>query len=75
MGKRLQRISRNNIIEKQNELLNIDLNTVLISGSVFQGKIIKWNNNNCYFKDHRNHVQYFSVLTISEIITDQPSSY
>ena len=75
MGKRLQRISRNDIADKKSELVNIELNIVLIDGTTFHGEITKWSTTECYFKDFRNHIQHISISDIAEIITDKISSY
>lgn len=75
MGKRLQRISGNNIYNLRDQLINIELHIVLRNGSTFHGTIEKWQDDECYFKDFRSHVQRISIAQIDEIITDQLASY
>lgn len=75
MGKRLQRISGKNINGLRSQLVNIELHIVLLNGSSFHGTIEKWNDNECYFKDFRNHTQRIAIAQIDEIVTDQLASY
>jgi hypothetical protein len=75
MGKRLQRLSGQSIIEKQSQLLNTELHLVLKNGSTFHGIIHGWIKSGCNFKDFRNHPHYFLISEIEEIITDNLSSY
>ena len=75
MGKRLNRFSLKKCIEHRNQLINIELNIVLLSGAAFHGIITKWDDHTCCFIDSGKHAHTISIHQISEIITDNISSF
>ena len=75
MGKRLQRISGEQISLSLPNLKGHEATIVLLNGSTFHCTIGKLKDNNCLFNDFRNYQHSVSIEQIAEIITDNVSSY
>lgn len=75
MGKRLTRISGEQIRLSLPQLTGHEATIVLLSGSTFHGTIGTLKDNNCLFKDFRNYQHTVAIEQIAEIITDKVSSY
>lgn len=75
MGKRLKRIRANEIRLYWPQLTGLEATVVLVDGSTFHGTVGLLEKDTCLFKDFRAYQHTIQIGQISEIITDNVSSY
>ena len=73
MGKRLVRIPKSDILQKEKELVSLTVNIVSTAGSVIFGTIISVSSEVIVLKNRRNTNLTIYINDISEIIIDKPS--
>lgn len=74
MGKRLLRIPKSDISQKEKELKLATVNIISVAGSVIFGTITALSPEKITLKNRRNNLLTIAINDISEIIIDKPAA-
>ena len=75
MGKRIFRISPEQAVKDQAQLLGQELNVVLKTGAVFLGKLLKVDETSLFCENMRGKSVVFQAVDVKEIVYDRHSNY